>query len=226
MMIGLFFISVLTVASLGIWRLASDAYLQGVQAADMQQNLRVAMDRITRTVQAAGTNPQNLALGEPGGVPNDPAFVAFREAGARCLRLYADLNGDGDVADPEENLYFTWTGNAGSPLTQQIDGGPDGGQPWVAATAGPVDELALGLVPNPGGTPLFQYFYGRNGGPGGEAPDSLIPLPPPPAPCQNLPPADRQRIGRILITLTVRGTVAGQTLTKTLVSESRPRNVP
>jgi hypothetical protein len=51
-------------------------------------------------------------------------------------------------------------------------------------------------------------------------------LPPPPAPCQNLPPADRQRIGRILITLTVRGTVAGQTLTKTLVSESRPRNVP
>ena len=38
--------------------------------------------------------------------------------------------------------------------------------------------------------------------------------------------ADRARISRVVITVTGRATVGGQTMTKTLTSEARPRNVP
>jgi hypothetical protein len=39
-------------------------------------------------------------------------------------------------------------------------------------------------------------------------------------------PANRSRIGRIVITLTAEGRVGNQVFRRTLVSEARPRNVP
>jgi predicted GNAT family N-acyltransferase len=37
--------------------------------------------------------------------------------------------------------------------------------------------------------------------------------------------ANRARIGRVVVTMTARGTIGGQTITRTLVSEARPRNL-
>src|SRR5687767_12965251 len=74
-----------------LWHESQRAYLDATEAADVQQDLRTALERLTRVVQAAGANPTNQTYN--GAVPNDPAFVAFREAGPQCLRLYADLDG-------------------------------------------------------------------------------------------------------------------------------------
>ncbi len=217
LMVSLFVGAILMIGMLALWQHAQEAYLQGAEAVDVQQNLRVAMDRMVRVIQAAGLNPTNAPYA--GSSPNDPAFAAFREAGTRCLRAYADLSGDADVADTDENLYFTWSGTADTALTQDAGGGPDAGQPYVAVAAG-AQELALGIVPNPGGTPIFQYFTGPNDA----TPNTLLPASG--GSCGTLTDADRSRIGRVVITLTARGWVGGQSFTKTLVSEARPRNVP
>lgn len=219
LMVGLFLTALLMVGVLALWQQTQRAYFHGAEAADLQQNLRVGLERMVRVIQAAGTNPKNKEFHTLPWSPNDPAFVAFREAGTRCLRLYADLNGDGDVGDTDENVYFNWSGTNGDPLSLESGGGPDAGQPWVTASTG-TEELALGIIANPGATAMFQYFTGPNDA----APNTQLPAGL--GACGNLTDANRARIGRIVITLTGRATAAGQTFTKTLVSEARPRNVP
>lgn len=214
--------SLIIVGVMVLWEQSQKAYIQGAEAADLQQNLRVAMDRMVRVVQASGVNPLNMTWG--GLTQNDPAFAAFRGAGRSCLRVYADLNGDGDVADLDENIAFSWSGTDGAALMQEAGvggGGPDSGQSWVSGGTGP-EELATGLVGNPGGTNMFRYFTGPNDGAGPNV--ELVPAST--GDCTGLPDVDRARVGRIVITLTARATIGGETLTKTLVSEVRPRNVP
>jgi hypothetical protein len=218
-MVALVLGAVILVGVLAVWRQTQMAYLDGAEAAEVQQTVRVAMEDIAAVVRAAGANPTNqrYAGAAPPAPANDPAFVVFREAGTSCLRLYSDLNGDGDVADPGENVSFNWAGVAGAPITRESGGGPDGGQAWAGPSGG-VQELALNIVPNLGGVPIFQYFTGALGPPI----DTPIPAG---GPC-GMPAAARAQIGRVVITLTVQGTVAGQTVRRTLVSEVRPRNVP
>ncbi len=206
---------VLIVGVLAIWRETQQSYLEGAERADVQQNLRVAMEQMVRVIRQAGLNPTNQTYG--GAMTNDLAFVGFREAGTSCLRVYADLNGDGDLAAANENVKFNWDGTDGHAITQESGGGPDAGQAWVGASGGS-QQLALNIVANPDGSPTFQYLTG----PGAPAPDTPIPA----GGACGMSDANRATIGRVVITLTARGTVAGETFTKTLVSEVRPRNVP
>ncbi len=209
---------------------AQKTYMHSSEAADLQQNVRVGMDRVTRLIQAAGVNPRNETWG--GATANDPAFTAFREAGRNCIRLYADLNGDQDLNvddagddEAEENVYFHWSTTAGEALMEQR--GTNGAQPdagaWWVATGPAAEKLADGLV---GSGTIFRYFSGPNdpeGAPGTE----LVPPPPDTSfACASLTPTDRARISRVEITLTGRATIGNQTLTKTLLSEARARNVP
>ena len=208
---------------------AQKTYMHSSEAADLQQNVRVGMDRLTRLIQAAGVNPLNEEWG--GATANEPAFTAFREAGRNCIRLYADLNGDGDLnvggqaEEADENVFFHWSTIAGESLMEQRGtnaGQPDEGAWWVAVGTGP-QKLADGLV---GGGTIFRYFSGPNDpedDPGAElvppAPDTTIA-------CATLTPEQRARISRVEITLTGRATIGNQTLTKTLLSDARARNVP
>jgi hypothetical protein len=90
----------------------------------------------------------------------------------------------------------------------------------VASTG--IQDLSLDIVANPGGTPMFQYFTGPNAA----LPNNPIPVVATPV-CENaMTNANRTTIGRVVVTITARGTVGTQTLTRTLVSEARPRNVP
>jgi type II secretory pathway pseudopilin PulG len=207
---GLVFLGVLS-----LWQQTQQAYLEGAEAADVQQNLRVALDALTRAIQAAGANPTNQAYA--GAVANDPAFVAFREAGPLCVRLYSDLDGNGDVRGAE-NIKLTVNDGPSALLRQEVGGGPDVGQPWVSPSLG-LQELASNLVPNPGGVPVFQFFTGPNDA----DPNTLLPQPP--GSCA-MGDADRQRIARVVVTLTAQGSVGSQPFTRTWVSEARPRNVP
>jgi hypothetical protein len=77
-----------------------------------------------------------------------------------------------------------------------------------------------------GGATIFRYFTGPND-PGGAPGTELVP----PAAsttygCATLTDAQRSRISRVVITMTGRATVGNQTLTKTLTSDARARNVP
>ncbi len=204
----------LIVGILAVWQSSQQAYLWGAEAAEVQQNLRVAMDQMVRTIQHAGLNPTNQIWG--GATQNDPAFVAFRGAGTSCLRLYADLDGNNVVSGANENVVFNLSG---TDLMRQEGGGPDAGQPWVGP-AGVAEPVALKIVANPGGVPIFQYFSGPNAVP----PNSALAAGG--AACASMGNANRTQIGRVVITLTVQGTVLGQTFTKTLISEARARNVP
>jgi Tfp pilus assembly protein PilW len=201
------------------------AYMHSSEVTDLQQNVRVAMDRVVRMIQSAGLNPQNKPYG--GGSNNDPAFAAFREAGRNCLRLYADVDGDGLVTNTafDENVYFHWSGTAGTALTETrgtAAGQPDTGAAWVTAAAGS-DELARNLIPS--GVDMFQYFTGPNDPLG--APDTqLVPPASSTTTCVSIPAANRTRISRVVITITGRVTIGNETVTKTLTSEARARNVP
>ena len=204
---------------------AQKAYFHSSEVTDLQQNVRVSMDRVVRIIQAAGVNPLNLPWG--GATPNDVAFTAFREAGRNCVRVYADLNGDGDVQDAEENVYFHWstTPATGAPLRETrgtAAGQPDAGQAWVAVSTG-AEELARDIVANPGGVDMFQYFTGPND----VSPNTQLT---PPAlsatTCASLSDAQRARVARVLITVTGQATIGGEILKKTVTSDARARNVP
>ena len=200
-------------------------YMHSSEVTDLQQNVRVAMDRMVHIIQASGVNPANKTWG--GASPNNSAFTAFREAGRNCIRLYADLNGDGTVTSTDENVYFfgPTTPTTGAPLRETrgtLGGQPDSGQVWVATATG-AEELARDIVANPGGTDMFQYFTG----PDDASPNTQLT---PPAlsttSCSSLSDANRARIRRVVITLTGRATIGGDVLTKTIVSDARGRNVP
>jgi Tfp pilus assembly protein PilW len=229
--VGLAVGAVLVAGILTLVEQAQKNYMHSSEATDLQQNVRVGMDRVTRLIQAAGVNPRNLLWG--GATANNPAFTAFREAGRNCVRVYADLNGDGDLnvgAQPEEadeNVYFHWSTTAGEALTEQRGtnvGQPDAGAVWVAP--GPAAEkLADGLAANPGGASMFRYFTGPND-PGGFPNTELVPPGSSTTACMTLSATDRERISRVVVTLTGSATVGGQTMTKTLTSDARARNVP
>ena len=120
--------AVLVAGILDLIEQSQKAYMHSSEVTDLQQNVRVAMDRVVRIIQAAGVNPMNKPWG--GATTNDPAFTAFREAGRNCIRLYADLNGDGIVTTTafDENVFFFWPGDGdGAALSETR--GTVGGQP-------------------------------------------------------------------------------------------------
>jgi hypothetical protein len=222
--VGLAVGSLLVAAILILMGQAQKGYMHSSEVTDLQQNLRVAMDRMVRVIQAGGVNPRNQNWG--GAAANNPAFTAFREAGRNCIRVYADLDGEGTVKQADENVYFHWSTIAGAPLmeTRGPSGGIDTGTEWVGATSGP-DELARDIVGNPNGVDMFQYFTGVNDPL--DAPNTqLVPPAANPATCASLTAAQRERIARVVITLTGRAMIGGETVTKTLTSVARARNVP
>ncbi len=87
-------------------------YERQIDAAQMQQGLRVAMDLIRRETRRAGNDPHGL--GFPG--------IAFDTA---RLVIRADLNDDGDTADAEEHIEY-WLSDSTLYRTSYTDGVSEG----------------------------------------------------------------------------------------------------
>jgi type IV pilus assembly protein PilW len=66
------------------------------EISEMTQNTRAAMDMITGELSMAGYNPSGAAAFS--GIPYS----------ASQLQIYADLNGDGDRADSNENIIYAY----------------------------------------------------------------------------------------------------------------------
>jgi prepilin-type N-terminal cleavage/methylation domain-containing protein len=225
LMVSLALAAMVMTAVVTLWSQSQQAYMEGAEAADTQQRVRLAMDQVVKAIQQSGANPQNQAYAKPIIPPetepqrNDPAYTAFRAVGGNCLRLYSDTDGNGNVQGPTENVFFDWNG---TDLVLSNGGGDDIGQVWVSPPTAP-QAIAVNIVANPNGAPIFQYFTGPNDA---VAPNTQLAVGAA-TPCVNvMAPANRSRIGRIVITLTAEGRVGNQVFRRTLVSEARPRNVP
>jgi len=93
------------------------AYDVQEQVAEMVGNARAAMDMIVREVRMAGCNPLGASFY---GIPYS----------ATQLQILSDLNGDGDTADANENIIYTFdatylqidrnTGGGAQPMAENI----------------------------------------------------------------------------------------------------------
>jgi type IV pilus assembly protein PilW len=81
------------------------------QAAQMVQAARAAMDLLTHDIDMAGYNPTKAAF----------AGVTYH---ASQLQLKADVNGDGDAADAEETVIYTYDASARQ-LLRDSGNGPE-----------------------------------------------------------------------------------------------------
>ena len=84
------------------------------QMSEMQQVARAALDLMTREARMAGYNPRGVELV---GTTHDPG----------ALRILADLNGDGDTTDSNENIVY-----AHDPATLRLTRNTGGGRQSVA----------------------------------------------------------------------------------------------
>ena len=85
------------------------SHRQQEQMSEMQQIVRAAMALITREARMAGYDPTGTPFS---GITYD----------ADALRILADLNGDGDVADANENIVYAYDAATHS-LTRNTGGG-------------------------------------------------------------------------------------------------------
>ena len=66
------------------------------QVAEMNQTVRAATEMLSTEIRQAGYNPANIS-----------SFVGIPYSASQ-LQLFADLNGDGDTSDPNENIIYTY----------------------------------------------------------------------------------------------------------------------
>lgn len=88
-----------------------DTYLAQEQVAEMQQNIRVALDTVSRDVRMAGYSPSS------------PGLAGITTASPGQLSFTQDLTGDGDLLDAGEVIDLGFTPTAGDP---ERDVGRDG----------------------------------------------------------------------------------------------------
>lgn len=171
-------------------------FAKGEKDADLQQNARVAMDRIVRELRMAGFDPQAK-------IPT-PCATAIQSATATSIRFIADVDGDGTTERVEYTHNSTekrikrerWPSlkTGSTSCVNDSDWNDSGG-------AQPLAEKISGLT--------FAYYDPSN---------AVITVP--------VASGSLGSIRRITITITASDTVPGQgTRSYTLTSEVRPRNL-
>jgi type IV pilus assembly protein PilW len=91
------------------------------QVGEMQQNARAGLELMVREIRMAGYNPTRAA------------GVGIIAAGPNTIRITMDLNGDGDVADADEDITYSLYDSGG-------DGDQDLGRKPAGGTNQPMAE--------------------------------------------------------------------------------------
>lgn len=102
------------------------------QVAEMQQNARAAMDIMTREIRTAGC--------DPGGSAN----AGIVSATSSSINFTQDTNGDGDTADANENITYSFYTSSG---IQKIGRNTGGGNQPVAEN---IQSLAFAYLDSNG----------------------------------------------------------------------------
>jgi len=191
---------------IAVWQKTQESYFVGSEAADVQGNLRVALDQVAHEIRRGVRNLTDCAfdfdaldncntakrdacrtkLGNSGF--NCAGVFAIPTATATSLRVRQDLDNDALVTGTNEDVTFTFD-SVNSRITRN-------GQP-----------LAEKIIANPDGTPIFQYW--RQTVVGGLCTGATL---------QTFTPGsqtDRDCIRRVTITLTARTTIGGENVTRT-----------
>ncbi len=166
--IGMFALIILGIFYL--WRGDQIAYLQGSAAAATQQDARAAMEQLVRHIRLAGydpcryvqqtpapPNPPGTNCSDPGANPLntrsafDPVrggVFPIQSYSATSIQVRTDRTGDGDIADADEDVTFTYAAGVlsrdGQPLTENITFFQL--QYFDAAGGAPANALAIRLV--------------------------------------------------------------------------------
>ena len=90
LMVSLALTAMVVGAVVTLWAQSQKAYMEGSEAADTQQRVRLAMDQIVRAIQQTGANPQNEIFAAPLN-RNDQAYVAFRAVGQMSKSAQSSL---------------------------------------------------------------------------------------------------------------------------------------
>jgi len=247
--------AVVMVGLVTTWGKAQEAYFVGSESAEVQQNVRAAIDFMVREIRSAGrdatvcafdyatastldcdgtkvtnctarlagsgTPPRETANGLGGQGCTGVYAIPFGQATATTLRIRSDRNHNGRIgglanaitspasaADrgEEDVLYALSTSNCPSGVPQCIT--RDDGTGPVAMVAVDINGLT------------FTYYPRSNFGPCAGVPN----------PCNNafaLPfgsQSQADNVGRIRISIQAQQVVAGQTVSRTLVTEVTLRN--
>lgn len=180
-------------------------FVKGEQQADLQQNARIAMDRIVRELRLAGSERQAPAV--------IPASCATPIQSAEATRINFIANIDAD--DPTERVEYTYDGASSPPRINRAQwtsaAGP--GCNWSAPSG--AQSFAERVT-----TVTFTYYDANNNCLGGAAaPDC-------PAPVNPVPSGSLGNIRRISITITTQDAQIGSAAQPfTLRAEVRPRNL-
>lgn len=137
-------------------------YLAQEQVAEMQQNIRAAVDLMAREIRSAGYDP----TGKAGAV--------ITTASAGQISFSQDINGDGDTADTGEIIDFGFSAAPGYDVDR--NGIPD------TATNGIPNALSLGMQTGGAGgyQPIadqiqaIEFYYTMADGTATLAPASLV----------------------------------------------------
>src|SRR3990172_4104135 len=92
--------SVVLLALYLLYDLNQVTFIKGEQQADLQQNARIAVDRIVRELRLAGFYPENPPVIPPVCPP------AIQSATATSIRFLADIDSDGKT----ERVQYTYSG--------------------------------------------------------------------------------------------------------------------
>jgi type IV pilus assembly protein PilW len=111
LLVGLMLIGLLAAAVFGVYQVSQGSYLAGAMKAEMQENARVALDRMATEIREAGFNPAGVGPGASG-----PAITG---AAPGDLTFSFDCNSNGTL-DAGETLQYRV---AGSSLARQCSTG-------------------------------------------------------------------------------------------------------
>ena len=190
-------------------------FVKGEQQADLQQNARIAMDRIVRELRLAGSERQ-----APPVVPTS-CTTAIQSATATSISFIANIDSD----DPTEKVEYTRL--PGCTPNCAIDPPKIRREEWPPP-AGPGCSWSASGNPQPFAERVsalaFTYYDGNNICLGGAptAPTGDCPTPPSAA----VPAGSLGNIRRISITITTQDAQTGSKAQPfTLRGEVRPRNL-
>ncbi len=187
-------------------------FVKGEQQADLQQNARIAVDRIVRELRLAGFYPE-----EPPVIP-PVCPTAIQSATATSIRFIADIDSDGTTERVEYTRDPACTPNCmeNPPKIRRERWSPPAGPTCTSwSVAGGQTSFAERVT-----ALAFTYYDASNTCLGGAAaPDC-------PAPPASVPGGSLGNIRRISVTVTTQDAQTGSKAQPfTLRAEVRPRNL-